>query len=148
MDLNEIEDKVKELFTKHGLYELGWKFKWDNSTKRTGLCNYTTKTISLSKKISPQRNEADITNTILHEIAHVLAGFDNHHNDIWRETAISIGCDGNRCSYDVDVKYTYKGLCPACSKVHWRNNIKNASCSSCDDKFNPEYILVWEKMLE
>ena len=38
-------------------------------------------------------------NTLLHEIAHALAGHEHNHDEVWKATARSIGCDGCRCGH-------------------------------------------------
>ena len=41
-------------------------------------------------------NGDDIINTVLHEIAHAIAGGENHHNGYWKSCAIAIGAKPNR----------------------------------------------------
>ena len=47
---------------------------------------------------SYQVNEEDIKNTILHEIAHAIAGGHNHHNEIWKRCACKLGARPERFS--------------------------------------------------
>ena len=69
----------------------GWKFKWDNATVRFGCCNYRTKTISLSRKLTERNSEEQAKDTVLHEIAHVLAGSNAKHGPVWKEWAVKVG---------------------------------------------------------
>jgi len=69
----------------------GWKFKWDNATVRFGCCNYRTKTISLSRALTERNSEEQAKDTILHEIAHVLAGSNAKHGPKWKEWAVKVG---------------------------------------------------------
>ena len=40
-----------------------------------------------------------IKNTILHEIAHAIVGYGvSAHGSEWKRMAMSIGCNGQRCS--------------------------------------------------
>lgn len=63
-----------------------------------GCCNYTSKIINLSQEYvaCPAVTLDDIRNTALHEIAHALTP-GHHHDDVWRQKALEIGCDGKRC---------------------------------------------------
>lgn len=80
----------------HGLLDQGWCIKVSNSKKTLGLTEYDTKTIKISKYC--YYVEDGITDTILHEIAHVIAGYENAHNEVWKDVALNIGCSGNVCA--------------------------------------------------
>ena len=47
----------------------------------------------------PTSTEENVKNTLLHEIAHALAGHEHNHDEVWKATARSIGCDGCRCGH-------------------------------------------------
>ena len=68
-----------------------WKFEWHNKVNSLGTCNEATKTIYLSVRWTRELTEEDVTDTILHEIAHAIAGCYNGHNHIWKQACISIG---------------------------------------------------------
>lgn len=137
MDLRKAEQTAKELIAKHCP---DYKFKFDNAKVRFGACNYRTKYISLSKYLTYLNDEQKVIDTILHEIAHAL-NRGQGHNYIWRKTAISLGCDGNRC-YDgnkvnhVKGKYVYQ--CPVCKSEHnyHRRITRNTACGKCCKKYN------------
>lgn len=75
----------------------GWRFRFDHSTRRAGCCNYRNKMISISFHLACTGKDADIRDTILHEIAHALVGKKHNHDAIWRAKAMEIGCSGERC---------------------------------------------------
>ncbi|QPI17937.1 hypothetical protein POP12_145 [Pectobacterium phage POP12] len=76
----------------HGLVDNGWKFAINGRmTRALGLCNYSKKTISLSKKFVKVACLDDITDTVLHEIAHALVGYNHGHGSVWQAKAIEIG---------------------------------------------------------
>jgi predicted SprT family Zn-dependent metalloprotease len=62
-----------------------------------GKCIHNKKQIDISTGYIKEASEKDIKNTLLHEIAHALAGYKAGHGDVWKKIAISIGCDGKRC---------------------------------------------------
>jgi SprT-like family protein len=60
-------------------YQLGqWSFQFDDATKRAGCCQYTARIISLSTHFAKCAPEEEITDTILHEIAHAMISSSRH----------------------------------------------------------------------
>lgn len=86
-----------ELMKQHGVDN--YTFRFLSSHHTYGRCNYTRKQIGLSKKfiVSPHVTTEDIRNVCLHEIAHALEPTAGH-GPAWVARAISIGCDGKKCS--------------------------------------------------
>jgi predicted SprT family Zn-dependent metalloprotease len=146
MDLFNAERQAKLLMAAHGLIDKGWRFEWDNAARRFGQCRYGSKTISMSRQLTKQRTPEAIRNTMLHEIAHALVGPGHGHNAVWRAKAISIGCDGNRCSSDnVEVNYKYAAKCPnghiAGKYLRKPRTVTRKSCGKCSSTYNPKYAL-------
>ena len=75
----------------------GWQFRLDNARARTGQCSFSRRCISLSRYFVAVVSDRDFLNTLLHEIAHAIAGFECGHGPRWMEVARSIGCDALRC---------------------------------------------------
>ncbi|MFH1007211.1 MAG: SprT-like domain-containing protein [Candidatus Latescibacterota bacterium] len=94
-EIDAVAAHARELMTQHGL--LGWSFQFDHGRRRAGCCQYQTQVISLSSEYAKYDSDAGVEDTILHEIAHALAGKEHHHDAIWRAQAIRIGCSGKRC---------------------------------------------------
>lgn len=92
MNIEKAEELAKSLISKYLTSE--WSFSFNRRKAVLGVCNYTTKTISLSKTVTLANSEAQVKNTILHEIAHVIAGAEAKHSAKWVQIAKSIGCDG------------------------------------------------------
>lgn len=93
---------ARDLMREHGaLDQHGWRFAFDRAKMRAGQCDYSAKIISLSKHYvaEPSVPFEDIRNTILHEIAHALAGDAAGHGPEWKRVALSIGCDGSRYNH-------------------------------------------------
>lgn len=117
METKLAEGLAKGLMSQHGL--AGWRFRWDRAVRRLGLCNYRTKTISLSYPLASLNPDYQVKNTILHEIAHALVGSMNGHNNVWRAKAMSIGCNGERCTNSLArIPTRYNVLCKVCN-VKW-----------------------------
>ena len=128
----------RELLAKHGLSE--WTIKTDNAKQRFGHCEGKTKTISLSKYLIRLNDEARVTKTILHEVAHAICPTKEGHGPDWRRTALSIGSDAERCysaNNTITTKAPYNYECLKCSFTFGRfriinparlHNYKHAGC--------------------
>ncbi len=112
-----------ELMTQHGLIERGWSFKLDNSVRRFGLCSYRRKCISLSKNLIRLNTPERVQNTILHEIAHAIAGSYAGHGPEWKAVCVRIGAKPERCYNHDDTetpKLRYFAICGNCGFEHQR----------------------------
>lgn len=114
MEILKAEILAKELFQVHGL--LDWTLVFDNAKRRLGQTSYQNKKISLSKSLTILNPEEQVKDTILHEIAHALVGSRHGHDNVWREKAISIGCNGERTTSSiVKVPAKYTITCTLCN---------------------------------
>jgi len=148
MILEEAQKLAIELMDKHGLLDLRWYFKFDNAVRRFGCCKHRLKTITLSKKLVALNDEAQVRDTILHEIAHALVGPGHGHDYIWKAKALAIGCNGERCYSSKTVtqpEAKYKAVCTKCGHVHKRNRRprKKTSCGVCCNTFDKDAILIY-----
>ena len=88
MNLNEAQTMANELIQRHCP---DYSFRFNNRKSSFGLCDFEHKRIELSRlhtQLEPQEN---VKNTLLHEIAHALAGYENGHNRVWKQIARSLG---------------------------------------------------------
>jgi predicted SprT family Zn-dependent metalloprotease len=130
----------------YGLAENGWRLKWSfNTTSFLGDCNYGKKTIRMSWVFMKDRRNSvkELEDTLLHEIAHAIAGSDAHHGPIWRDIAEIIGCSGITCSSMLQKtkKPKYTLVCK-CREREYFNKCKRIldvargkifKCTKCDD---------------
>jgi predicted SprT family Zn-dependent metalloprotease len=153
MNLTSAHLTAFELMKKHGLVAMGWTFKFDNAKSRFGVCRYRSRVIGLSAPLTLLNDEAQVVDTILHEIAHALTP-RHHHDAVWRAKAIEIGCNGERCYSSADVntpKGSYEAVCPCCKHTHAKFKKpkigREASCGKCGNgKFDRAKLLIWEKV--
>jgi len=82
--------------TDHGLFAVGWKFKWDRATRRFGCCHHQRKIISLSLPLTRLNPETQVRDTLLHEIAHALTPGQGH-NRHWKKKCVEVGAQPSRC---------------------------------------------------
>lgn len=123
-------ENCRALLRKHGLSD--WSAGLDDSVRRAGVCNYAKKQLSFARLFLRKASEQEILDTILHEIAHALAGFKHHHDAVWLEIARQIGCTGNRC-HDIDFSLPrWIMRCPnGCFAVPRNRRSKRRICAKC-----------------
>ena len=139
MELSSVQLLANRLLKDHELDKKGWRFRFDRAKRRAGCCRYLKKEITLAKAYAEQEELKEIKNTILHEIAHALVGPKHGHNEIWKQKALEIGCDAERCHYVVFSKPKYKLTCSNSSFEATRyrinqNFLKSRICSKCKGK--------------
>lgn len=155
MNYHEARARAREEMRKWGLTEDGWTFAWSQAADEFGRCEYSRKRIVLSETLTRlnAENEEEIVDTILHEIAHALAGHRAGHGWQWQEKARLVGARPQR-TYDskkVAVPaYKWTGTCPSCGKeIHRRTLFKEArtmSCGRCSGgTWNAAFVLEWKE---
>ena len=123
-------DLATALMRKHGL--IGWQVKFDNARRRAGQCDFFNQTISLSRFYIGYADVDHIRDTILHEIAHALAGPHHGHDAVWRQIAQEIGCSAKRCHNLVFAKAKWLMRCPkGCFEVERHRRKSALVCASC-----------------
>lgn len=114
-NLYEIEVLAKSLMNEH--LDDSWSFGWNDRKRSLGVCNYRDRTVKLSREWMRKLPMKDVTDTILHEIAHAIAGPGYGHGPVWKRAAVKIGAvPSYRCSREAskaaapDPKYVI--VCP------------------------------------
>lgn len=129
----------------HGLR--GWRFAFDNAARRCGYCDGRRRVISLSRPYVEMNDEAEVEDTILHEIAHALAPEGEHHGPRWRAIAARIGASPVRCAGE-EVRMPpppFIGKCPACQREIRRHRRRNISCGRCSPRYDARYRFEWRR---
>ncbi|CAA9584301.1 MAG: hypothetical protein AVDCRST_MAG86-3267 [uncultured Truepera sp.] len=127
------------LLDKHGLHN--WSFAFNRRKRAFGLCDYSRRTIYLSSVLTELNGEAEVRDTLLHEVAHALAGHCAGHGPIWREIAQKVGARPRRCYRAEEVQQPpskYLLVCPSCNAstpLH-RRPIRVYACRSCCERLN------------
>lgn len=148
--LTELELFAKQKMKEHGI---DYKFKWTKAKRAAGVCSFTKKEIRVSSVLATARGLEKTKQTILHEIAHALAGKrgDFGHGWIWKQEATKLGVQPDRCfqmsrEEKQQVQYKYTGVCPVCGyeQAHHSRKWKHErSCAKCDSTgYNPRYKLT------
>ena len=80
---------ARGLMDEHGLAE--WTFAFLEAKRRLGDCNFDERVIRIGRAHALDASEAEIRDTILHEIAHALAGPEACHGPQWKPIAKRVG---------------------------------------------------------
>jgi predicted SprT family Zn-dependent metalloprotease len=142
MTLHYTEAQVRNLAVQklweHGLGQQGWKFVLDRAVRRAGQCRYSRKEVGVSRAYIAAATKEAVLDTILHEVAHALAGHSHGHDATWRQIHRSIGGNGKRCVQAEEmvkqIEGRYKGECIKChgvSYMHRRPRVAR-SCGKCN----------------
>ncbi len=126
MTLNDIPYITQHLLNKYDLTAKGWTFAWDNAKRRAGQCRFGRKTISVSRhyaKLNVGNRPDDVMDTILHELAHALAGPGAGHGPAWRAMCVIVGANPQRCAGpEIEMpKGKLIATCPSCKRVFHRH---------------------------
>ena len=98
--LNAVAAQARDLMDRHGLDE--WTFRFNTARKKLGECRAQQKLILLSRSHAVNDPPAQVTDTILHEIAHALAGPAARHGPAWKAIAHRLGATPKSCAPESD----------------------------------------------
>ena len=142
------ERMARNLMDVHGLSD--WSFRWSNAKREAGSCNSKRRVISLSRPIAELWGPEGMRDTVLHEIAHALAGHKAGHGREWRAVCRQIGAKPERCYTAGEstplppAKYT--GTCPNGHTLYRQRlnpKARPQSCGLCSRRFDRRYLITW-----
>lgn len=110
---------ARQLMDQHRLR--GWSFAFNRAKRGMGLCRYREKRIELSIHFVLRNDEAEVRDTILHEIAHALAGPRAGHGEAWKRKCVEIGATPQRCGVAAMPAGRWRATCPTCGREHHRH---------------------------
>lgn len=114
---------------------VGWTFSFNSRKRSMGLCLYATQSIELSIHLVDRNSDAEIVDTLLHEIAHALVGPGHGHDSTWKQKCLEIGATPKRCG-DADMPTgRWQASCGGCQQSFSRHRkprtLTGWHCRSC-----------------
>ncbi|MFI8595256.1 SprT-like domain-containing protein [Microbacterium sp. NPDC078428] len=125
-----------------------WSFAFDNAKRRAGLCDYTRHRISVSRYLTARYDDETNHQTLLHEVAHALAGPAAGHGRTWKRIARELGYTGGTTHHGETATELapWVGTCPAGHLAYrHRRPTRPASCAQCARRFDERHLFVWQR---
>lgn len=119
MSPHDAAELARRLMAAHGLTD--WSFGFNRRKRGLGLCIYDSRRIELSIHFVVRNAEPDVRDTILHEIAHALAGPEAGHGQAWKDICLQIGAIPARCGEAAMPPGRWRATCPGCQRDHHRH---------------------------
>ena len=144
MELAAARALALDLMAQHGLHD--WRLHFDRAKRRAGICRYNDHVIGLSAPITALHTEAEVRDTILHEIAHALTGPRAGHGPRWKAVARRIGCSGERCVAETSARVpgAWVGVCPQGHTAdRHRRPERVLLCRPCATRPTLERVFSW-----
>lgn len=143
-DLDRVRRWAEALIVQH--LDPSWTFAFDHAKVRAGLCDFTRKRITVSRYLAARFDDEENYQTLLHEVAHALAGPKEGHNPRWLGIARELGYIGG-------VRHTgetarelaaWVGVCPAGHTIYrHRKPSRASSCTRCSPVYNEAHRIGW-----
>ncbi|MGN6367343.1 MAG: SprT family zinc-dependent metalloprotease [Phycisphaerae bacterium] len=146
MEMLDAERLASELMRAHGVGD--WAFGWNRRKRALGLCRYQQRRIELSAHFVRVNGEEIVRDTVLHEIAHALAGQRAGHGPKWKAMCLRLGCKPERCDKGEAVmpRGRWEARCPTCGKEYWRHKRPQRGarywCRTCGPMRGPVQFLM------
>lgn len=124
-----------------------WRFGFDSAKRRAGLCNYTNKTITISRYLVDIHTIDESMQVVLHEVAHAMCGKREGHNKKWLATAKSIGYRAERFTGTeiAQETATWVGTCKnGHAHYRYRQPSRPLACGLCGRGFSRANLIVWQ----
>lgn len=92
MTIEQAQKIMNDLFIEHRL--LGWKFEIISTRSKRNIawCNESRKLIAFQDRYFFAMTYNQVMDTLLHEVAHAIAGHKAGHGPEWREVCRDLGC--------------------------------------------------------
>ncbi|HEY9309549.1 MAG TPA: SprT-like domain-containing protein [Microbacterium sp.] len=145
-ELHRVRHWAEALIAAH--LDPSWSFAFDNAKRRAGLCDYTHKRISVSRYLAARYDDDTNHQTLLHEVAHALAGPRAGHGPRWKAVARELGYVGGATHQGETATELapWVGVCPA-GHVAYRHRkaTRPTSCAKCAPHFDERHAFTWTR---
>lgn len=145
-DLHDVRREAEAMIATH--LDPAWTFAFDNAKRRAGACDYARQRITLSRYLSARYDAETNRQTVLHEIAHALAGARAGHGPAWKRIARDLGYTGGVTHHGETATELapWVGVCPS-GHVAYRHRraTRATSCAKCSPRFDERYLFTWSR---
>ena len=117
----------------------GWRVRFVKVTSYMGMCCYNENLLKFSTYLF-DCPDAEIIDTIRHEIAHIIAGYDAAHGPAWKKIAKKLGCSNIRACSD-SAHFDHATLKAAKYVVAWKKT--NKVVRAYFRKPSPRTVAAW-----
>ena len=124
-----------------------WQFGFDSAKRRAGLCNYSSKTITISRYLADIHSIDETMQVVLHEIAHAMSGKKAGHTKTWLNAAKSIGYRAEKFTGKEIAEETasWIGTCRGGhTHYRYRQPSRPLSCGLCGRGFSNANLIHWQ----
>lgn len=145
-ELGRVEIWANALIRTH--LDPSWTFGFDNAKRRAGLCDYNRKRISVSRYLAARYDDDTNHQTLLHEVAHALAGPAAGHGPRWKRIARDLGYVGGTThrGETANELAPWVGVCPVGHLAYrHRKPTRLASCVKCAPQYDPRFHFTWTR---
>jgi predicted SprT family Zn-dependent metalloprotease len=113
---------ARQKMAEHGLHD--WQFALNGRFKNIlGQCCYGRKLIELGKDFVSANGQAEVLDTILHEIAHALTQGAGH-GPVWKAMCLKIGARPQQYANPVEKKVVYKWQLAIVTKGEYSQHVE------------------------
>ena len=98
--LLDVAVRARQMMDEHGLR--AWSLYFSHGRRLLGKCVYRDQAIFISRHHAVNHQPEQVNDTILHEIAHALAGSKAGHGPEWKAIALRIGAVPESRAYEKD----------------------------------------------
>lgn len=136
MDMEKARRMARDLMEDYDFAH--WEFAFDRAKTRHGQCDEVRQRITLSRHFVQLNEEALVKETILHEIAHAIAGAAAGHGPRWKMVARNLGVRPTARKASVMPPGKWHGHC-GCGWPHrlHRKPTRTYRCNTCNED------LIW-----
>ena len=123
-----------------------WELAFDRARRRAGQTDHARRRLTLSRHLMNLYDEAQVRETVLHEIAHARVGSHHGHDAVWVAEATRLGATGRRLvdAQAPRLRGRWVGRCTAGHEVdRMRRPASPVSCSRCAPRFSLAHLLSW-----
>lgn len=110
-----------------------WDFRFDGAKRRLGCARFHRQHLTLSRHLTAIHSESEVLDTILHEIAHIKAGFSAGHGPKWQQWAVTVGAKPERCASAEVARLEPKFIvvCTLCTKIIAKRHRRSRRMARC-----------------